>query len=199
MSRQNQIYVLIGLLLIAAYAFYSQRSETPGMGGVLASDSSFHPLNVEEPHLRLDLLDKIKKLDYSGSHRNIFIFGPPHPPPKTAEQIARDNYRAQGPHQPPPPPPVTVPAQLFGSALMSKTGKHVAFFLNGDEVLVVEEGSVFLDRYRLDKLGNGSAVVEGTSSRRRAHVQMVQPANGDTGAGAPHSNPNQNFNQNPNQ
>ena len=160
MSKRNQLYVLIGLLLIAVYVFYSQRSESPGMSGVLASDSTFHPLNVEEPHLRLDLLDKIKKLDYSGSHRNIFIFGPP------------------------PPPPVTVPAQLFGSAFMSKSGKRVAFFLQGDEVLVVEEGSVFLGRYRLDKIGNESADVEETSSGRHATVQMLQPANGDSGAGA---------------
>ena len=44
MSKRNQIYVLIGLLLIAAYAFYAERSEGPGMSGVLASDTSFHPL-----------------------------------------------------------------------------------------------------------------------------------------------------------
>ena len=184
MSRQNQIYVLIGLLLIAAYAFYSQRSETPGMGGVLASDSSFHPLNVEEPHLRLDLLDKIKKLDYSGSHRNIFIFGPPPPPPKTEAQIAAENFRPKGPHPPPPPPPVSVPAQLFGSAYVSNSGKRVAFFLQGDDVLVVEEGSVFMSRYRLDKINNDSADVEETSSGRHATVQMTQPANNDAGAGA---------------
>jgi hypothetical protein len=183
MSKRNQIYVLIGLLLIAAYIFYAQRSEGPGMAGVLASDSTFHPLNVEEPHLRLDLLDKIKKLDYSGSHRNIFIFGPPPPPPRSPAEIARENFRAQGPQKPPPPPPVTVPAQLFGSAFMSKTGKRVAFFLDGDEVLVVEEGSVFLNRYRLDKIGNDSADVEETSSGRHAAVQMVQPANGDAGPG----------------
>jgi hypothetical protein len=183
MSKRNQIYVLIALLLIAAYTFYAERSEGPGMSGVLASDTSFHPLNVEEPHLRLDLLDKIKKLDYSGSHRNIFTFGPPPPPPKTAEQIARDNYRAQGPQKPPPPPPVIVPAQLFGSAYMSKTGKRVAFFLQGDDVLVVDEGSVFMNRYRLDKIGNDSADVEETSSGRHATVPMVQPANGDAGGG----------------
>jgi hypothetical protein len=183
MSKRNQIYVLIGLLLIAAYAFYSERSESPGVGGVLASDTSFHPLNVDEPHLRLDLLDKIKKLDYSGSHRNIFIFGPPPPPPKTAQQIAEESYRKQGPNRPPPPPPVTVPGQLFGSAYMSKSGKRVAFFLQGDDVLVVEEGSVFMDRYRLDKINNDSADVEETSSGRHATVQMIQPANGDSGGG----------------
>jgi hypothetical protein len=189
MAKRNQIYVLVGLLLIAAYVFYAERNQEAGISGVLASDSTFKPLDVDEPHLRLDLLDKIKKLDYSGSHRNIFVFGPPPPPPKTAEQIAHDNYRAQGPHQPPPPPPVTVPAQLFGSALMSKSGKRVAFFLNGDDVLVVEEGSVFLDRYRLDKIGNDSADVEETSSGRHATVQMVQPAGGDSAPGVP--NPNQ--------
>ena len=182
MSKRNQLYVLIGLLLIAAYVFYAERSEGPGMAGVLASDSSFHPLNVEEPHLRLDLLDKIKKLDYSGSHRNIFIFGPPPPPPKTPDQIAAENFQRRGPQRPPPPPPVTVPAQLFGYASMPKTGKRVAFFLQVDEVLVVEEGSVFLSRYRLDKIGNDSADVEETSSGRHATVQMLQAPSNDSGA-----------------
>src|ERR1700721_2218188 len=97
MSKRNQLYVLIGLLRIAVYLLYSQRSQNSGMSGVLASDSSFHPLNVDEPHLRLDLLDKIKKLDYSGSPRNIFIFGPPPPPAKTADQIRAENFRAKGP------------------------------------------------------------------------------------------------------
>jgi hypothetical protein len=61
-----------------------------------------------------------------------------------------------------------------------------AFFLNGDEVLVVQEGSEFLNRYRLDKIGNDSADVEETSSGRHATVQMVQPANnGDPGGGPP--------------
>ena len=71
----------------------------------------------------------------------------------------------------------------FGSAFMSQSGKRVAFFLDGDDVLVVEEGSVFLNRYRLDKIGNDSADVEETSSGRHAIVQMLQPASGDSGAG----------------
>ena len=187
MSKRNEIYVLVGLLLVAAVAYYLSRSETPGLPGVLASDPTFHPLNVEEPHLRLDLLEKIKKLEYSGSHRNIFTFGPPPPPPKTPAQIAQENFHKQGPEPPPPPPPVTVPAQLFGYASMPETGKRVAFFLDGEDVLVVEEGSVFLNRFRLDKIGNDSADVEEVSSGRHATVQMVQPVGGD----APSSSLNQ--------
>jgi hypothetical protein len=182
MSKRNEIYVLVGLLLLAAVAYYLSRSETPGMTGVLASDPTFHPLNVDEPYLRLDLLEKIKKLEYSGSHRNIFTFGPAPPPPKTPAQIAQENFRKQGPEPPPPPPPVSVPAQLFGYASMPTSGKRVAFFLDGEDVLVVEEGSVFLNRFRLDKIGNDSADVEEISSGRHATVQMVQPASGDTAA-----------------
>jgi hypothetical protein len=170
MSKRTEIYVLVGLLLLAAVVYYLSRSETPGMTGVLASDPTFHPLNVEEPHLRLDLLEKIKKLEYSGSHRNIFTFGPAPPPPKTAAQIAQENFHKQGPEPPAPPPPVTVPAQLFGYASMPASGKRVA------------EGSVFLNRFRLDKIGNDSADVEEISSGRHATVQMVQPASGDAAA-----------------
>ena len=179
MSKRTEIYVLVGLLVVAAVAYLLSRTDTPGAKGVQTSETVFRPLNVEEPQLRLDLLEKIKKLEYSGSHRNIFVFGPPPPPPKSPEQIAREEFRKQGPERPPPPPPVTVPAQLFGYASMPTSGKRVAFFLDGDDVLVVEEGSVFLNRFRLDKIGNDSADVEEISSGRHATVQMVPPVSGE--------------------
>ncbi len=188
MSKRNEIYLLVGLLVVAAVAYFFSRTEAPSAKGVLAADTSFHPLNVDEPQLRLDLLEKIKKLEYSGSHRNIFTFGPPPPAPKTLAQIA-DERRHSFPTVPvpPPPAPVTVPAQLFGYASMPDSGKRVAFFLDGDDVLVVEEGSVFLNRFRLDKIGNDSADVEEISSGRHATVQMVPPVSGE----APTSSLNQ--------
>jgi hypothetical protein len=179
MSKRNEIYLLVGLLLVAAVAYFFSRSDAPSAKGILASNTSFHPLNVDEPQLRLDLLEKIKKLEYSGSHRNIFTFGPPPPPPKSERQIEQERYAKYGPAVPPPPPPVTVPAQLFGYASMPDSGKRVAFFLDGDDVLVVEEGSVFLNRFRLDKIGNDSADVEEISSGRHATVQMVPPVSGE--------------------
>jgi hypothetical protein len=42
-------------------------------------------------------------------------------------------------------------------------------------VIIVQEGSVFLSRFRLDKIGNDSAEVEEVSSGRHATVQMVPP------------------------
>src|SRR3984957_263093 len=184
MSRRTQIGVLITLLVLLLVVYLANRTQMPGLQGVMASDSSFQPLNVEEPELRLDLLEKLQKLDYpAGSHRNIFsaVALPVEPKPGDA------NYHNPHPfptvQQPPPPPPVQVPAQFFGYASMRSSPKRVAFFLNGDEVLVVQEGAVFMGRFRLDKIGNDSADVEEVSSGRHASVPMVQPPAGQPAPG----------------
>ena len=182
MSRRTQVGVLIGLLVLLVVVYLANRTQMPGLQGVMASDSSFQPLNVEEPELRLDLLEKLQKLDYpAGSHRNIFsaVALPVEPTP---EQKAR-MHQYPIVNRPPPPPPVQVSAQFFGYASMPSSPRRVAFFLNGDEVLVVQEGSVFMGRFRLDKIGNDSADVEEVSSGRHASVPMVQPPGGQSAPG----------------
>ena len=188
MSRRTQVGVLIGLLVLLVVVYLANRTQMPGLQGVMASDSSFQPLNVEEPELRLDLLEKLQKLDYpAGSHRNIFsaVALPIEPTP---EQTAR-MHQYPIVNRPPPPPPVQVPAQFFGYASMPSSPRRVAFFLNGDDVLVVQEGSVFMGRFRLDKIGNDSADVEEVSSGRHASVPMVQPPGGQSGPGDQQQNP----------
>ena len=188
MSRRTQVGVLIGLLVLLVVVYLANRTQMPGLQGVMASDSSFQPLNVEEPELRLDLLEKLQKLDYpAGSHRNIFsaVALPIEPTP---EQTAR-MHQYPIVNRPPPPPPVQVPAQFFGYASMPSSPRRVAFFLNGDDVLVVQEGSVFMGRFRLDKIGNDSADVEEVSSGRHASVPMVQPPGGQSGLGDQQQNP----------
>ena len=181
MSNRAKTYVLGALLLLLAYVAYSlifSKDTGTGLQGVLASDTKFQPINVDEPHLRVDLLEKLKNEEYAGSHRNIFAFGPPPPPPLTAAQIAQRDHKIYGPQPPAPPPPVNVGATLFGYASMPQSGKRVAFFLDGDDVLVVTEGAVFLNRFRLDKIGNDSADIEEISSQRHVTVPMVAPASG---------------------
>jgi hypothetical protein len=181
MSKQAKTYVLGALLVVLVYVMYSfvwSKDAGSGLPGVLASDTKFQPINVDEPHLRVDLLEKLKKEEYAGSHRNIFAFGPPPPPPLTPAQIAQRDHKFSGPQLPPPPPPVNVGATLFGYASMPQSGRRVAFFLDGDDVLVVTEGAVFLNRFRLDKIGNDSADVEEISSQRHVTVPMVASAAG---------------------
>ena len=185
MTKRTQIYVLaglIGLLLVVLY-FYVFKTSVPGLSGVLAADTKFEPLDVQEPSLRLDQLERLRKLEYSGSHRNIFVAGAP-PPPKSAvaeaaAKIVGDPY----PKLPPPPPPLQIPAEFFGYASQSKSGKRVAFFTSGDDVLVVAEGDKFLNTFRLVHIGNESADVEEISTGRHATVPLVQIP--DPGAGNP--------------
>ena len=181
MSNRAKTYVLGALLLLLAYVAYLfvfSKDTGTGLQGVLASDTKFQPINVDEPHLRVDLLEKLKNEEYAGSHRNVFAFGPPPPPSLTPDQIAKRDHPIYGPQLPPPPPPVNVGATLFGYASMPQSGRRVAFFLDGDDVLVVTEGAVFLNRFRLDKIGNDSADVEEISSQRHVTVPMVAPASG---------------------
>ena len=183
MSRRTQIGVLIGLVVLLIVVYLANRTQMPGLQGVLASDGKFQPLNVDEPQLRIDLLEKLQKLEYSGTHRNIFsaVALPVEP---TAAEKAKLEHRYPTVDAPPPPPPVQVPAQFFGYASMKSSPRRLAFFLNGEDVIVVQEGSVFLSRFRLDKIGNDSADVEEISSGRHATVPMVQPPAGDAAPGS---------------
>ena len=175
MSRRTQIWILVALAAVLVVVYLANRTQMPGLQGVMASDGKFQPLNVDEPQLRLDLLEKLQKLQYPpGSHRNIFSAVPLPVEPTLAEKARLEHQYPTVPH-PPPPPPVEVPAQFFGYASMPSSPRRLAFFLNGDDVLVVQEGSVFLTRFRLDKIGNDSADVEEVSSGRRTTLTLEEP------------------------
>ncbi|HEX4003943.1 MAG TPA: hypothetical protein VHX36_14930 [Candidatus Acidoferrales bacterium] len=179
MSKRSEIYVLVALLVVLAGVLYyylgpSDSSATPA---VAATTTRFQPLDVQEPQLRVDLLARLQKLEYTGTHRNIFVAEPP-PPPKQA-QVEETAARFVGPRQPPPPPPVQVPGELFGYAAEPTSGHRVAFFTEGDDVLVVAEGATFLGRFRLVHVTDSSADVEEISTGRHAMVPMVQPPPGE--------------------
>ena len=175
--RKIEIYTLAGLVLLAAGMYLYNKNTGSVVPGVFAANEKFTPLDIQEPQLRLDLLANLQKLEYQGSHRDIFSSAPPPPPPAQAAEAQQ--FQNKGPQLPPPPPPVHVPAEFFGTATMTQSGTKVAFFkLNNDEdVLVVEEGSVFMNQYRLLHIGNDSAEVEEISSKRKTSVPLVQPAN----------------------
>jgi hypothetical protein len=174
MRRRAELYLLGGLLvLLVALLYFTTRSQVPGLPGILDADTKLQPLDVQEPQLHLDLLEKIQKLQYSGSHRNIFVAMAP-PIPKAAERPAV----VAGPKLPPPPPSLQVPVTFFGYASHPRSGKRVAFFTSGDDVLVVAEGDTFLNRFRLVHIGDASADVEEISSGRHETLPMVQPPQG---------------------
>lgn len=172
MSRRVQIYVLVALLIVLGIVLYQYR-RSHGITGVFASNQKFQPLDVQEPELHLDLLNDIRKSEYSGAHRNIFVAEPI--PPPTAKVEPAKNGEFVGPRVPPPPPPLQVPVQFFGYASEPDSGRRVGFFASGDDVLVLAQGDTFLDRYRLVNLTNDSAEVMEISSGRRTTLPITQP------------------------
>lgn len=184
MSRRRlEIYLLIALGVILVVAFYySTRSGTPGSSGVLAEDTGFRPLDVQEPRLHIDRLEKLRKLESSGPHRNIFLAAPIAPVQGPGQRASKPPELFVGPKQPPPPPPLRIPAEFFGYATRGNAGKRVAFFTSGEDVLVVAEGDTFLGRFRLMHIGNDTAEVEEIATGRRSTVTMVQPPSEQAGA-----------------
>jgi hypothetical protein len=190
MKQRVQIYVLVGLLAVAGYFFFSSHQSGPGVG-VLASDVKFVPLNVDEPQLRLDLLAELKELTYKGAHRD--IFNPNSVPinPDAPAQETKLSHPYPTVTQPPPIPPPQVPGTLYGYATLQTSGKRVAFFQEGDDVLVVEEGAEFLHGYRLIHVNDTVADVVELSTGRHATVQMTQPERAPNGGGGGDAGANQ--------
>ena len=143
-ARQLQVAALSILLIVFAYVMYRNIAPPTQTPLVPIEDESFVPLNVENPALRLDLLDQLKKLQYQGTHRNIFTATAP-PPEITPAQKAAAEAAAKPPVPTgaPPVPPLTVPATFFGYVTDARTGTRRAFFVEGDDVYVVAVGDVF--------------------------------------------------------
>jgi hypothetical protein len=174
MRRNEKILagLLAVLLLGAAYYFVTSRGDGPGLPGVLAADPKFQPLDVQEPALRLDLLERTRNYEPTGSRRNIFLAAPP--PSKQPMQVKAPPIFV-GPQLPPPPPPLQVPVEFFGVASRAPRGRPVAFFSSGDDVLIAGEGDTFLTRFRLDRINKDSADVEEIATGRHATLPLVQP------------------------
>jgi hypothetical protein len=185
MSQRVRVSLLLAVLVVLAAMLFYGHSQEPSQPGVLSADTRFQPLNVKEPELRIDLLEQLQKAEYTGSKRNIFVGEAPPPPPSAAKPVVEAPPPFVGPQVPPPPPPVQVGAEFFGYETAA-SGKRVAFFKNGDDVIVVAEGDTLLNRFKLVKIGNDTADVMEISSGRHAIVPLTQAP----GAGGSDAAPN---------
>lgn len=137
-------------------------------------DGQLDRANID-PTLRLDLLEKVQNVKIDNVSRSLFEtlaappvevanipklekiipkfepFGPPLPPqpPKAVAKV-----------EPPPPP---IPLKFYGFINPVKTvGTKRAFFLDGDDIIVANEGELIKNRYKIVRIGINSADVEDT-------------------------------------
>ncbi len=170
MSRRNQVVVLAVLAVALVGVLYLQFRRPSVTNSTLAAEFKVDPLPVENPLLRRDLLNRIRKFEYSGHHRNIFTGEVP-----PEEQPRQETPPVVPNNTPPPPPPVVVPAKFFGYVADSRTGFRRAFFSDGEEVYILAEGEVLLSRFRLLRITNTTADMEEISSGRRTTLVLEEP------------------------
>jgi hypothetical protein len=167
MSRQFKYTVLAILVAVLALVVYRNYIKAPENVAGLQSNEIYTPIGVENPAVRLDILEKTRASEYSGSHRDIFSQTLP-PPEVPATKPGGPGKNAQPlPPADTGPPPLTLPLKFFGYASDPRTGRRRAFFTDGDDVFIAAEGETLLTRFRVLRIGNSSAEVEEISSKRR--------------------------------
>ena len=173
MPRSRQILMLCGLAVLLVAVLYLEYRPQDAAPVISAAGTKFEPLPVENPGLRLDLLDRLKKFQYQGSHRNIFSASLPAPIP-AAPAVSAAPPKPVAPQPPPGPPPLVVPATFFGYVTDARTGARRAFFSDADDVYVVAVGETLLGRFRLVQIGNNTAEMEEVASGRKTTVTLTE-------------------------
>lgn len=178
MKPQTQKIVLAVLLIgVAITGWYAYPKSDSGEGAPATNlaDSRFTPVNVDNPALRMDILQRFLALQYKGGHRDIFNAALPPPPikvlPTPVAPVTNPNP------VPPPVPPLTVDAKYFGFVSDTAGSHRKAFFAtpNNEEVVIAGEGDTLLGHFRVVRLTATSADVEEVSSGRHATLVLEEP------------------------
>jgi hypothetical protein len=188
MKQKRQLVGLIALLLIAAgvWGWYLRRGQLSSPAETVSAAPNYRLLAVENPQIRFEEIERARKTEYKSTGRNIFSAvalpaqvshsgaGDPPKIPKTPCGID------VGPCPEPPPPPLTLPANVkyFGYGAAANGTSRRAFFhdTSSEDVLIVHEGQIFLNRFRILKIGNASLEFEEVSSGRKGTAPLEEQA-----------------------
>jgi hypothetical protein len=175
MKQKKQLAVLVVLLAIAGviWLFYFDHDRPVVTADVGSGAQKYQPLGVDNPQLHNDPVDKARKTEYKSSGRNIFsreLPPPPAPPHPSKPEPAGPKVEIP----PPPPPPPTLPMKFFGFGTVPNGTVRVAFFSDGEDVYVVKEGELLLNRFRIIKIGNANLEFEEVSTGRRGTAPLEE-------------------------
>jgi hypothetical protein len=175
MKQKKHLTVLVVLLLILAvvgyFYFDSDKPVVTAATGSAAQKPQL--LSVDNPQLHKDGVEKARKSEYKSSGRNIFSREiprppePPHPVPKPGDP--------GNPIVPPVPviPKVSpLPVKFFGYGTVPNGTVRVAFFADGEDVYVVREGELLMNRFRILKIGNTNLEYEELSTGLRGTAPL---------------------------
>ena len=170
MSPRVKTYSLAALLLLLAWVLVRELQDSRQVIAGQAA-GNFKPIAVDDPTLRIDDIAASQKREYQGQGRNVFKYGaqrPTVPPTVAPGPVGPDKV------EPAPPPPLTAPFKYYGLATNPATGRRRAFFTNGDDIWIVEEGQMIDRRFRLLSIGSSNAEVEEVSSGKRVTLPLEE-------------------------
>src|SRR5260370_6973806 len=138
MTRRNQMIVLGVLVAVLGVTLFLRSRSSDDCVKTRAAARLFTPVNVDNPALRMDILQRFLSLQYKGAHRNIFVASlppPPPPPPMPAVVVAPPVQTG--------PPPLTVEAKYFRLVSDPKASNRRAFFAtpNNEDDFIAGEGA----------------------------------------------------------
>jgi len=122
-----------------------------------------------DPTLQLDLLQQSREVEYEGSSRNIFEYGAAPAAPQQA-QTAPNVVQQSATDAVPSAPKANIPLKFFGTATRSGTLIKKAFLLNGEEVIIAEEGEIVDKRYKVIRIGINYIEIEDISNGLRDEI-----------------------------
>jgi hypothetical protein len=171
-ERTRLTFLLVILAGAGVFAYFETRGNSAGPAQSSAL-GGYTPIEVENPSLRLDLLEGLRKVEYTGRHRNIFSEIAPPPVLTPAEVAKRDaEMHSAVVAGPPPVAPVMVDLKFYGYVDDPKTGNRRAFFTNGDDVFIAGVGDTLENRLRVVHIGNDSVELEEISSQRHTTLTI---------------------------
>ena len=180
MKQQKELVLLAVLLVLAGniwyWFFFRQKTATPA-GAVAVAQNYNRLLSIPNPEPHTDRREAARKAVYKSNGRNPFSLIAL-PPPSTPDKVVSKPVFS-GPVVDAPPPPPEIPANMhfFGYGTVPNGTSRRAFFTDGEDVFIVSEGEVFLNRFRILKINNASVDFEEvTSGRHGTKILEEQPA-----------------------
>lgn len=171
-KQRTELYVLGGLLVVAALVWYYQSAKTQATGsGFSVLTGTYTPINAQDFGTVFEKLKSTEATEYKSSGRNIFVMtampadaGPVKP--------VKPKIPPQGPQPPPPPPPAQLSWKFFGYGNLPSGGPRQAFLLDGEEVRIVGEGETVLNHIRITRIGNDKIEFEDTNTHQTGSNQL---------------------------
>ncbi len=160
----------------------------PRLGGTGGEDT-LNPMTADAT-IRRDRLERLQEIEEPSVERNIFNFGRPKPvtvygPTREELEAAQrllEQTRTPPPARPPQPVKPEPPRQVippdwkyYGLASLPSTDTRRGFLLDDEEILVVAEGAVVRDQYRIEAIGLSEIEIEDLHAGQSFSIRLEVP------------------------